>query len=96
MRTASSLSYGGLPDRDPLDRDPAGQRLPWTENPYTETPYTETPLDSDPQTETPRQRPHGQRPPGDGVTRPVNVQIIQDKFSNYKDKSKSPRALAAE
>ena len=56
MRTARSLLYGGLPDRDPLpwtetslDRDPPGQRPP---------------LDKD----SPGHRPPGQRPP---VMRPV-------------------------
>ena len=47
MRTAHSLLYGGLADRDPPGKRPPGQRPhPWTETP---------PLDRDP---TPGQRPH--------------------------------------
>ena len=48
MHSASSLLYGGLPDRDPLDRDP----LPWTDSlPWTQTPSPGQrlpPLDRDP------------------------------------------------
>ena len=103
MLTARSLSYGGLPDRDPSGQRPSGQDLPG------ETLWTETSLDRG----SPWQRPPAQRPPDRdphtatlldraplsrlltdrrlwkhylrklrlrAITRPVNVQIIQDKF----------------
>ena len=65
MRTARTLPYGCLPDRDPLplDRDHPGQRHP----PWTETPPGQThPLDRD---GSPRQRlsdkdPLDRDPPG--------------------------------
>ena len=62
MRTARTLPYGDLPDRDPLDIDPLNR--PQRATSQTETPQTETPLDRNPfrqrcsWTETPpRQRP---------------------------------------
>ena len=49
MRTARSLLYGGLPDRDtpgqrPLDRDSPGQETPLDRDPLS---GTETPLPCD-------------------------------------------------
>ena len=61
MRTASSLPYRGLYDRDPHGQRPPphGQRPPGQRPPWTETPHGQrTPVDRDP----PGQRPPGQRP----------------------------------
>ena len=61
MRTAQTLPYGGLPDRDSLDRDlppdrnhpdrdPMGQKSPRTETPSNREPPGQRPLPLDRQT----------------------------------------------